>query len=173
MTQVMPRYNRGMALRPINRIKHVIDAEGVITDTQSIVDLIITDDDPVIANINECMTGSKVNGIYLKVECTRLAGVGRANFYMAVYKNPSNSIIGPAANNVGASVRKKYVIHQEMIMLGDLDQNSPRVMFNGVVKIPKGYIRNGPNDRLQLLLIAGTTAQTADFCVQSHYKEFR
>ena len=60
-----------------------------------------------------------------------------------------------------------------MVMLGDFEQNMPRVLFNGVIKIPRGYIRNGPNDRLQVLLKAGGNSVTGDFCLQAHYKEFR
>ncbi len=172
MTQVM-RHTRGLGIRPVNRIKHVIDAEGTITTTISTTDVIVTNDTPDLATVNECETGSKVMGIYLKVECTRLAGVGRGNFYMSVSKNPANTVSAVAPNVVGSSAKKRYVLHQEMIMLGEESLRSPRVMFNGVIKIPRGFSRNGPNDKLQVNLIAGTASQTADFCLQCHYKEFR
>ncbi len=171
--KVVARYNRGMALRPVHRIKHVIDAEGAITDTQSVVDIIASVDAPVIASTTTCETGSKVNGIYLKVECNRTGGTGRSNTYMAIFKNPAGVLGIPAADAVGGDVKKKYVIHQEMVMLGDLVENMPRILFNGVIKIPKGYIRNGPGDKLQLLLKMGGNSVTADFCMQAHYKEFR
>jgi len=167
------RFSRGMALRPINRIKHVIDANGGVTTTQSTVDLIVSKDAPVIANTNEVETGSKVNGIYLKVEVSRSAGLGIGNMYMAIMKQPSNAISPPAANAVGGSSVKKYIIHQEMVMLGHADETMPRTLFNGVIKIPKGYVRNGPSDKLLCLLICGTTGVTANFCLQCHYKEFR
>jgi len=130
-------------------------------------------DAPVIGFPTQCETGSKVNGIYLKVECNRTSGTGRSNMYMAIFKNPANTLTGPAADAVGISTLKKYIIHQEMVMLGDFTENMPRVLFNGVIKIPRGYIRNGPADQLQCLLKAGGNSVTADFCLQSHYKEFR
>ncbi len=171
--KVVARYNRGMAIRPVHRIKHVIDAEGALSDTQSVVDVIAVVDDPSLASVTECETGSKVNGIYLKVECNRTSGTGRSNVYLAVYKNPGAVIAGPDADAVGGSKKKRYVIHQEMVMLGDFVENMPRILFNGVIKIPRGYIRNGPGDKLQVLLKMGGNSVTADFCLQCHYKEFR
>ncbi len=170
---MVARFNRGMALRPVNRIKHVVDVEGTITDTQSVVDIIATVDAPVLGTSNQCVTASKVNGIYLKVECNRTAGTGRSNTYFGLYKNPGDEIPPPPADAVGTSDKKKYMIHQEMIMLGDFTENMPRVLFNGVIKIPKGYIRNGPGDKLQVVLKMGGNSVSADFCLQAHYKEFR
>ncbi len=165
-----------MALRPIHRIKHVVDAEGsVLESANSVIDLIATVDAPVIANTNQCETGSKVNGIYLKVEVLHASGAGRPNFYLLVFKNPGNNLgttMDPGA--IGSITNKKFVIHQEMIMgSGDAGNGLPRVVFNGVIKIPKGYIRNGPADRLQLIMRAGTSGVTFDMCMQCHYKEFR
>ncbi len=170
---MVARFNRGMALRPVHRIKHVIDAEGAITDTQSVVDLIVTVDAPVIGSPTQVETGSKVNGIYLHVECNRTSGTGRSNMYLAIFKNPGNLIAAPAADAIGISTTKKYIIHQEMVMLGDFVENMPRILFNGVIKIPKGYIRNGPSDKISVLLKAGGNSVTGDFCLQAHYKEFR
>ncbi len=161
-----------MAIRPVDRIKHVVDAEGSVSTTQVVVDLIQTVDAPVIANTNECQTGSKVNGIYLKVEATHTSVTGRTNLYMAIFKNASNDLTPPQAKAVGGDKKKKFVIHQEMIMLSDdASLGNPRVLFNGVIAIPKGYRRNGPDDKLQLLLLGGTV--TFDWCMQCHYKEFR
>ncbi len=169
----MGRFNS--SLRPVHRIKHVVDAEGGTTaGADSVIDLIHTVDDPTLAVVNEVETGSKVNGIYLRVECLHSSGAGRSNMYMMIFKNPGNNLGGsrPAPNAVGGNDNKKYVIHQEMIMLnGDAGNGQPRVLFNGVIKIPKGYIRNGPGDRLQLVLLTPTVL--GDFCVQCHYKEFR
>ncbi len=169
----MARFNR--SIHPVHRIKHVVDSEGGTTvGVQSVVDLIDTKDAPVLTSVNQCETGSKVNGIYLKVEALHSSGAGRSNMYMAVFKNPGNNLtsVRPNANAVGGNDSKSYVIHQEMIMLnGDAGNGQPRVLFNGVIKIPKGYIRNGPNDKLQLLLFTPTVL--SDWCMQCHYKEFR
>ncbi len=169
---LMGRYS---SLRPVHRIKHVVDAEGaLVAGTASVIDIIATADAPVLANTNSCETGSKVNGVYLRVEVLHSSGAGRANCYLMIYKNVGNNTTGvrPAANLVGLNDMKRYVIHQEMIMNnGDAGNGQPRTLFNGVVKIPKGYIRNGPDDRLQVVLLSPTVA--VDFCLQCHYKEFR
>ncbi len=170
----MPRYRSSLV--PVNRIKHVIDAEGTVDDTPNVVvDLIATTDTPALASITACETGSKVHGIYLKLETLHASGTGRPNFYMYIYKNVSNSLPTTVSGKaVGASVLKKYVIHQEMIMgSGDAGNGLPRVAFNGVIKIPKHYQRNGPNDKLQMILITGNAGVVFDWCMQAHYKEFR
>ncbi len=173
----MPRFRSSMAIRPVNRIKHVVDAEGTVDDTPNVVvDLIETKDAPVLANTNECETGSKVNAIYLKLEALHASGTGRPNFYMIVRKSPSNLLAVGTQNPklIGSSQQKKYVIHQEMIMgSGDAGNGLPRVVFNGVIKIPKGYARNGPLDRLQLVMVTGNAGVVFDWCMQCHYKEFR
>ncbi len=169
------RYSRGMAIRPVHRIKHVIDAEGGTTaGANSIIDLVQTVDAPVRANITECETGSKVNGIYLRVEVLHSSGAGRANMYLMVFKNQGNNLSSsrPNPNAVGGSDDKRFVIHQEMIMMnGDAGNGQPRTLFNGVITIPKGYRRMGPSDKLQVVLLTPTVL--SDWCLQCHYKEFR
>ncbi len=164
-----------MSLRPVHRIKHVVDAEGgLVAGTVSVIDLIETKDAPVIGNTNEVETGSKTNGIYLRVEILHSSGAGRSNAYLMIFKNPGGNLSSarPLPEAVGGNDAKKYVIHQEMIMMnGDAGNGQPRTLFNGVIKIPRGYIRNGPGDLLQCVLSTPTVA--GDFCLQSHYKEFR
>ncbi len=171
----MPRF-RSAALRPVHRIKHVIDAEGTVDDTPNVVvDLIATVDAPVLASVTHNETGSKVNGIYLHLEALHASGTGRPNMYMIIMKNPGGLL--PTTFNlkaIGTNSNKKYVIHQEMIMgSGDAGNGLPRVVFNGVIKIPKGYIRNGPLDKLVMILVTGNAGVVFDWCMQCHYKEFR
>ncbi len=161
-----------MALRPINRIKHVVDAQGgTVLNNQENIDLIVSTDTPTLAQEEQCETGSKVNGIYLKVEVYATTAAALANCYMYIFKNPGNNLTGPNPNVVGASDVKKYIIHQEMVMLEQKVNGNPRTLFNGVIVIPRGYVRNGPNDRLKLVLFA--PGVNINWCVQCHYKEFR
>ncbi len=169
---VFRRFNRGNALRPIQRIKHVIDKQGAtVFNNAENIDLIQSSDTPVIGSEEQCITGSKVNGIYLHVEVYASTAGALANCYMMVFKNPGNQLTAPAVNAVGASVLKKYIIHQEMVMLERQINGNPRTLFNGVIVIPKGYIRNGPGDRLKLVLFA--PGVNIEWCIQCHYKEFR
>ncbi len=161
-----------MALRPVHRIKHVVDGQfATVIGTTQAIELALTVDAPVLANRQEVETGSKINGIYLNVEAYATSGAALSNFYLLVMKNPGGNLTVPAPNVVGAEDNKRYVIHQEMKMLQQVAQGNPRTIFNGVIAIPRGYRRNGPND--QLLLVVLTPGVSSFFCIQCHYKEFR
>ncbi len=165
---------RMSAIRPVNRIKHVIDAFGSVTATQSSVSLVDADDNPVLTSPTLVQTGSVVNGIYLHVEVLHASGEGIPNIYLAIFKNPGNNITAPQADAVGISDAKKFIIHQEMILMsGDTGSGLPRPLFNGVVAIPKHMRRFGPDDRLACLLVVQDADTVANFCLQCHYKEFR
>ncbi len=163
---------RGLNLRPVNRIKHVVDFQGgVLLGITQVINLAITRDAPVISIPAEVETGSKINGIYLKVEVYGTTSGALSNVYMAVGKNPGNNLTLPAPNVVGTSDNKKYIIHQEMVMLQKQTNSNPRTLFNGVIAIPRGYRRNGPSDIISLQILA--PGVNIDLCVQCHYKEFR
>ncbi len=166
------RSRRGNALRPVNRIKHVVDSQFAGTaGTEDNLSLITANDNPVIANVKEVETGSVINGIYLKVEAVATTAAALANYYIAIFKNPGGNLNPPPPNAVGIDDNKKFVIHQEMVMFQQQANSNPRTVFNGVIVIPRGYRRFGPNDTLNLLTLAPgvNTFQ----CVQCHYKEFR
>ncbi len=171
------RSRRGNAIRPVHRIKHVIDKQlGLTVGADNSTDLVLTVDAPVLANAEECETGCTVNGIYLKVEVAATSSAALSNFYMYVAKNPGGNLALPNPNLVGISDNKRYIIHQEMVMLqkeptADSLGGNPRTVFNGVIVIPRGYRRMAPND--SLVLVIRSPGVTADVCIQCHYKEFR
>ncbi len=162
-----------MGLRPVHRIKHVVDSQGATAlDTVATLIAIKTVDAPVLANTNEVETGAKVNGIYLKVEVSNQGSTGvLANAYMIVMKNPGGNLSISNPNAIGSDDNKRYVIHQEMVMFQHIHDSNPRTLFNGVVVIPRGYRRMGPNDTLIVQVYSPGVA--IDFCIQAHYKEFR
>ncbi len=146
----------------------------MVLGSTNTVNLISTTDTPDLASQAECETGSRVNGLYLKVEVSSTSGTALNNLYMLIFKNPGGNLTAPAPNAVGVSDNKKYCIHQEMVMLQKFDadvSSNPRILFNGVIAIPKLYRRNGPNDLLQLLTLS--PGSNNDLCIQCHYKEFR
>ncbi len=169
---VFRRFNRQSNLRPVNRIKHVIDQQGgLVLNVAQTFDIIETTDTPTIAQTDQVETGSKVNGIYLNVEAYATTDGALAQVYMIVMKNPGKNLTFPNANAVGSDDNKKYVIHQEMKMLEQKVKGNPRTIFNGVIAIPRGYRRNGPSDALQIQLFS--PGVNVSFCYQVHYKEFR
>ncbi len=164
-----------MATRPVQRIKHVVDDSATLAAAATFANsLIAATDSPALAVTNEVFTGSTVHGIYLKVEVASNEAFDSGaipNVYMMVLKNPGANLTFPNANVVGADDNKKYVIHQEMIMIENAIGGNPRVLFNGVIAIPKGYKRFGPNDTLQVRVFS--PAINIALCLQCHYKEFR
>ncbi len=163
-----------MSMRPINRIKHVVDFSGTASAAANVTNTLISaTDTPTLAVTNSVITGGKVNAIYLKVEVASNETDAGAipNIYMSIVKNPGGSIAVMTPNSIGDEDNKRFVIHQEMVMFNNLAGGNPRVLFNGVIVIPKGYRRFGPNDLLQITLQA--TAVNYAFCIQCHYKEFR
>ncbi len=171
----MARYNRGMALRPVHRIKHVVDFTATLAKNTALNQNIIQSvDAPVLANTTEVETGSKVNGIFLVVEVasneTEVVGA-IPNVYMAVRKNPGGNIASFLPNLVGSNDNKRWVIHQEMIMIENSKGGNPRTLYKGVIVLPRSYKRFGPDDKLQVSILC--PAIDIALCGQVHYKEFR
>jgi len=152
----------------------VVDIQGAVAAGATVGNVLIQAvDAPVLANVAEVETGSKVNGIYIHLEAVRTGTASGviANFYMSIMKNPGFNIADVSPNSTGADDNKRFVIHQEMVMLQQVDNSNPRTVFNGVVVIPRGYRRFGPNDQLRMIL--ESPGVNMSFCVQAHYKEFR
>ncbi len=165
--------NRGMGLHPVNRTKHVVDQQlGLVLNVAQTFSLIETVDTPILAtNPEQVQTASKCFGIYLNAEAYATTAGALANIYMMVMKNPGNNLGFPNGNQVGVDKNKKFVIHQEMKMLEQSVNGNPRTIFNGVIKIPKLYQRNGPLDRLLIQFFA--PGVNCSVCFQCHYKEFK
>ncbi len=168
--------NRGMALRPINRIKHVIDSSATIpAATQTFFSLADTTDTPTLAAKNSVETGCKINGFYIRLEVASNEAIDLGaipNVYMYVWKNPGNNLTAPSASSVGSDDNKRFVIHQEMSMIENKGQGSnARTLFNGVVVVPKGMRRCGPDDKWTVEILSPQLDIAA--CMQAHFKEFR
>ncbi len=161
-------------MRPINRIKHVVDTSATLAAaTQVDNNVVNVTDTPTLGVTTSCETGSKINGIYLHVEVASTeTDVGAIpNVYMAVWKNPGGNLTAPVISSTGDDDNKRFIIHQEMVMLNNIAGGTPRVLFNGVIVIPKGMRRNGPNDLWKVSLLSPQV--NIALCWQAHYKEFR
>jgi len=159
-------------IRPVHSIKHIIDQQGALASgAKTSVIVVQAIDAPVTANTNEVETGSTVNSIFLKVETYATSTAALANAYMYVFKDPGGNLAAVNGNVVGSSDIKKFVIHQEMVMLEKNTTGLPRTLFAGVIRVPRGYRRMGTDDQLAVVLF--TPGVTIDFCVQCIYKEYR
>ncbi len=175
------RTRRALALRPVSSLKHVVDITTALVGTGQIVtDLAIQKDSPSTSSVNQVHTGSHIKAIFLNVQAilTVTVTTGFPSIYFYILKNPSNEIVplNMAGDTVGSNQRRKFVIHQEMLMLSkNSADNFPRTMFKGVIKLPQRYQRFGDEDRLQIVAqFSGTVdgGATAQFCIQCIYKEF-
>jgi len=163
-----------LSIRPVQRIKHVVDISNTpAANAQTNNVLIVAKDAPVIANTAEVQTGSKVNGIYLKVVVSCKTGVADAipNVYMTIQKNVADDMATPAVVAIGSNVLKRTIIHQEMVMIDNRTGGVPTTLFNGVIVIPKGMRRFGPDDKLYCSINSPSMIRTE--CLQCHYKEFK
>jgi len=86
-------------------------------------------------------------------------------------KNPGGNLTFPNPNVVGSDDNKKYVFHQEMVMLQMQDNSNPRTLFNGVIVIPKHLRRMAINDLITVRVFS--PGVELNICIQCHYKEFR
>ncbi len=160
------------SLRPVNRIKHVFDEQGGITaGTEQVILIATTSDTPVLGSPASTETGSKINGFFIIAEVNATSSAALSNVYFYVGKNPGTNLTLPSANAVGINDNKRFVVHQEMVMLQQVTNSNPRTLFKGVVAVPRGYRRNGPGDRWEIHILA--PGVNTNYCVQVHYKEFR
>ncbi len=168
------RFNRGLNLRPVQRIKHVVDSQfAVVGGTPSVTTVIQATDTPTLAATSSVQTGSTVHGIFLVIEVVNTEATQGVlpNVYLAVFLNRGGNLTNIDANAVGSNDDKRYVIHQEMIMLQKQSGSNPRTLFKGVIILPRGYKRFGPNDLLNIII--DSPGIDLDACLQVHYKEFR
>ncbi len=128
-------------------------------------------DAPLLASTDQVETGSTVNGIFLIVEINATTSGALANAYLSIFKNPGGNLTIPPPNLIGGNDNKKYVIHQEMVMLQQQSGSNPRTLFKGVIVIPRGYRRFAINDTLVISIVA--PGVNLNVCFQCHYKEYR
>ncbi len=166
------RFRRGNALRPINRIKHVKDSQfALVAGTSGNTTIALAVDDPKLANTSDVAIGCTINGFFIVCEVYATTAAALANVYFMLSKNPGNNLTLPSPNQVGSDDNKRFVIHQEMVMLQRQIDSNPRTLFKGVVVVPRGYRRMGPGDVFTITLLA--PGINIDACIQVHYKEFR
>ncbi len=166
------------SLRPIHRIKHVVDIQTAVPVNTALPQVLInTVDAPTLGSPIEVQTGCSVNGIFVTVEgvLDGSASGKTPNFYLIFYKNPGANLTLPNGNAVGPDDNKRYVFHQEMVMMqgNSTDDGVPRNLFKGVLAIPRGFRRMANSDQIVVQLFIPSTGVAANVCIQCHYKEFR
>ncbi len=163
-------------LHPVQRIKHVRDVQTAVpVNTALPNNFAVANDSPSLSNVNECLTGSVIRSFFVSIECvaSETSTTATSNIYVIFFKNPGGNLTIPNGNVVGASDNKKYIFHQEMVMINPVDGGVPRNIFKGVLKVPKHMQRMAPNDILGFQLFIPSTGVAVNACSQVHYKELR
>jgi len=168
-------------LHPVNSLKHVVDTSGVTSEVVSVTDIANAVDAPVRGTSNNVNVGCVINFIFLVVEIVgAVAYAAVPRVYMCVNKNPANEIGTLNPDSIGVQDTRKFVIHQEMMMVsqqassaGGGDFTFPRTMFKGVIRIPRHMRRMGLDDRIQMRIMndSGASTGTTRWCMQAIYKE--
>ncbi len=152
-----------------------MDAQSAIPVNTKIPTVIADTVDQPTSGLNEVQTGCTINGVFITIEgvASETSTTATPNVYVLVYKSPGQNLAIPNGNAVGASDNRKWIIHQEMVMINPVDGGNPRNLFKGVVVIPKHMRRMGPDDRLATQIFIPSTGVAMNVCQQFHYKEFR
>ncbi len=86
--QVVARYSR---MRPINRIKHVVDIQTAVpVNTQVVNPVAVSVNTSTLASAHEVEIGSTVSSIFLTIEAvaSETSTTATPNFYFYIAKNP-------------------------------------------------------------------------------------
>ena len=163
---------RRRGIRPVvNSIKNVFSASGGLTGTNVVTTIVRSVDSPASAsNSQDVLNGSILKAIWIVVDVCGLGGTGVLNnFEGFLMKNPGANLTPPSATSVGTSNEKKFVIKQWFgMIMRNQDGNAP-LHWEGWIKIPKRYQRNGTDDTWDLAFKC-TASITGHFAVQAIYK---
>ncbi len=184
MAMVFRRFNRGMALRPIDSVKHIVETSSIAAAGANAVLAVLADgvDTYTLADTNGVPTGAKIHSIYFscffQAEGGELATeVPLVDWY--ILKSPGSTWGStfdatnlPTPGSTGAHINKRHILHTEKGLAGGGDASLAGVpmIFKGVIRIPRGKQRWGEDD--QLLWCVRTNFATK-FCVQAIYKHYK
>ncbi len=171
----MPFRRRGSSIRPVNRLKHIVDAEGGING--------VTNNTVIFARARnvradpfdptEVLVGSTINGIFITVFAIGSTGAPvqeSVNWFLFKQRTGQAGSI-PLAGETGVSTVRNQIFHEEKGLVGSGDGTA--MAFKGVIAIPKGMRRMREGDELKLLIRTNSaTAGEANFCAKVIYNEF-
>ncbi len=172
----MPFHRRMSAIRPVNRIKHVIDVEGALTGgTPSFTPIGVSVEVPTTPfKPGDMMFGSSVNGIFLSIFMIGASGAGQTgslNWYIAKIRQGQTIGSLPAPGATGVNGIRNQIFHEEKGLAGSAD-GTP-MAFKGVVAIPKGMRRMRQGDEFIVALQSTDTMNDVNFCIKAIYQSYQ
>ncbi len=180
MTLVFRR--RGLGLRPINSVKHIVETSTVVAATTNTAVLDITDgvDTYLLSDDNGCPTGSKVSSFFLSVYVIAEGGevateVPLVDWYIIHNAGTTWTAFSatqfPTPGATGIHKNKRHIFHTEKGLAGggDVSLAGLPMIFKGVIRIPKGMQRVGEDDKISLMM---RTNFNSKVCIQAIYKHY-
>ncbi len=167
------RGRRRMGLQVVDSNKNVVDFSANPSTTIASTTLVLTKDTATNTVANEVSRGSKLFRIWLSFDICGLDASGvRQKIGLYLIKNPGTNFgTIPGVFVVGTSNEKKYVIKQWSYMTMRNQDGNPPNHWEGWIKIPKIYQRNGADDIWTLAFQSDTT--TGHLTGQCIYKWFK
>ncbi len=178
MIMVVARYmsRRALALRPVNSVKKVIDSTGALA-ASTVTTVTIANSLAAVAwtdgGDNNIPQYSNLYGVYLSLYCTLDgapdASVPEISWYIS--KNPGNNLTMPEPSLTGGNDNRRWILHEGKGLLSFDTVGQPRLLFEGVIKIPKKMQRFSLDDTLDVRILSEN--HNGFFCLKSIYKFFR
>ncbi len=162
---------RGLGLRPVNSTKNSVYAEASTGVTA--LNIVLSDaiDNPPVSQATAVNRSSTIKAIWFSFDVCGLAATGVLQSHrMYIMMNPGANLTPPTPGTEGTSNEKKYIFKTWNAMtMRNQDGNVP-YHWEGWVKIPKVYQRQGQNDQLRFVFVTTTAAGHLSFnCI---YKWF-
>ncbi len=184
--QTVPfRRRMSFAKRPIVSTKNITDISGVNPAlTNSVLETLIeanTISNSALTTANAISRSSKVNGIYLSlfyaldVNQTAPSSVPLMDWYILIDQGgilADTPSFGdgptqlPIPGATGTSINKNKILHEQKGLIGEKNDGS-KMVFEGVIKIPRGKQRFGAGTKL---IICARNNFDVVFCIKSIYK---
>ncbi len=155
----------------VNSIKNVVVATDSIGTAVATTDLAKAVSNPVNTVTTDTQHGSIIKAIWLSLDFCGLAATGvLQQTSVFLFKNSGANLTVPSAFAVGSSNEKKYVIKQWQQMTMRNQDGNPPYHWEGWIKIPKRYQRQGTDDVWQIAYECSTAA--GHLSLQAIYKWF-
>ncbi len=167
---------RMSSIRPVNRVKHILDSEGVLTGGANSTNVLAVTV-PVASSPfkpGDIPLGSTINGMFLSVFVIGATGApinGSINWYIAKTRaGQSTSADFPGAGNTGVSEVRNQIFHEEKGLAGSGDGTA--MAFKGVVAIPRGMRRFREGDSIFIKLQSQDATSDAQFCIKAIFNVY-
>ncbi len=163
---------RGFSLRPVNSTKNVVYSETSTGTTAVNVVLSSAVDTPVIGTANQVNRSCTIKAIWLSFDVCGLAATGvLQSTTLYLIKNVGANLTLPAPRTEGTSNEKKFIFKTWNAMtMRNQDGNVP-YHWEGWIKIPRQYQRQGQDDQIAINFI--TTTASGHISIQCIYKWFQ